>query len=51
MGMFDKKAVKEALSLPDKTELKLVIAVGKCAEDDTLRIKSRKSMEELAKFF
>ena len=51
MGMFDKKAVKEALSMPDKTELKLVIAVGKCAEDDTLRIKSRKPIEELAKFF
>lgn len=51
MGMFDKKAVKTALSLPEKTELKLVIAVGKPAEDDVLREKSRKQMEEIAKFF
>lgn len=50
MGMFDKQAIKTALSLPDKTELKLVVAVGKPSEEDFLREKSRKSVDEVTKF-
>lgn len=49
LGMFDDKKIIEALSLPKKTKIKLVVAVG-YAEGEQLRKKVRKSFDEIAKF-
>lgn len=48
--MTDKKIVA-ALNLPEQTRVRLVIAVGYAAAEDTLRAKQRKPFEEIARFY
>lgn len=50
IGLFDKEAVKKALSLDKSAELKLVVAVGYASSDDKIRDKIRKPINEIANF-
>lgn len=50
LGLFDKDAVKKALGLDKKAELKLVIAVGYASAEDKIRKKVRKSLEDIVEY-
>ena len=51
LGWLDAKKVCAVLGLDEKTRVRLVIAVGYAAPDDTLRKKQRKPLEEVARFY
>ena len=46
IGVFQEDAVKELLSIPEEAKIRLVLAVG-YAEDETIRVKSRKPLEDI----
>jgi nitroreductase len=48
MGSFDEKKLKELLGI--KERIRLVVALGYAMEDDAIRPKKRKSMDEIADF-
>ena len=50
LGMFNKTEIAKIIGAPDKTEIKLVIALGYPAEDDVIRDKKRKDLSDIAKF-
>ena len=51
MGAFgDPDKMKTTLGLPSETNLRLILSVGYAAEDDKIRPKNRKSIEEICKF-
>lgn len=51
MGAFgDVDKMKATLGLPSETNLRLILSVGYAAEDDKIRPKNRKSIEEICKF-
>ena len=50
LGMFNKTEIAKIIGAPDKAEIKLVIALGKPAEDDVIRDKKRKDLSDIAKF-
>ncbi|MCQ2399855.1 MAG: nitroreductase family protein, partial [Clostridia bacterium] len=50
IGLFDKNAVISAVGADKKANIRLVIAVGYPAEDDVIRTKQRKPMEETVVF-
>lgn len=47
LGMMDDKKLADTLGLPEKTRFKLTVAIGYAAEDDPVRSKKRKSLEEI----
>ena len=49
LGIFDEKKIKKTLKLPNKLKIDLVIPMG-YPETDTVRIKSRKPLNEIASF-
>lgn len=49
LGMFDDKGLRRALDIPDKKEIRLVIAVGYPA-DDKVRPKVRRELDEIIRF-
>lgn len=50
LGWFDEKALKKALGLSRGTRVRLVVAVGYAA-DDRRRLKKRKPLEEILRYF
>lgn len=50
LGMFNKNEIAEIIGAKDNAEIKLVIAVGKPAENDVIRNKVRKDLNDIAKF-
>lgn len=51
LGWLDAKKVCAVLGLDERTRVRLVIAVGYAAPDDTLRKKQRKPLEEVSRFY
>lgn len=51
IGMYDRPALCELLSLPADTRFAGFIAVGHPADDDKIRDKQRKPLSEVAQFF
>lgn len=49
MGCFDDKGLKELLSIPEETVIRLVISVG-YSKDEKIRDKSRKDFNEICSF-
>ncbi len=50
LGMFDEKALKTILNIPEKHRPRLVIAMGYAAQDDKIRPKNRKTSEVTCEF-
>jgi nitroreductase len=50
LGMFEEKAIKEVFAVPEKDKIRLVIALGYAAEDDKLRVKTRKTHQDTCVF-
>lgn len=49
-GCFEEGKIKDLLDIPKNKRIRLVICVGYAADDDKLRPKSRKTLEEIVKF-
>jgi len=49
LGWFSEKGVKKALDIPDKHKVDIIISLG-YPKNNTLRPKTRKSMDEIRKF-
>lgn len=50
IGWMDETLLKQALKLPAEKTVRLVIATGYAAAEDTIRRKVRKPMDEMAEF-
>lgn len=49
IGWFDEKALKSLLEIPKNKRIRLLLAVG-YAEDETTRVKARKTFEEIVHY-
>lgn len=50
LGLFEEKAVKAVLDIPEDLKVRLVIALGYAAEDDKIRNKVRKNLGDTCEF-
>lgn len=49
LGIFDEKDIKKVLKLPRNLKIELVVPMG-YPENETIRVKSRKPLDEIASF-
>jgi nitroreductase len=50
LGMFQEEKLKKILALPEKEPVRLVLTVGYAKEDDALRPKARKNLDEIRSY-